>query len=81
MEGVDGTLPEGKALDVSSAWMRIGYEEQEMAVSPDDRAVTFETDLAEGSTTLQTWWIDNDGNRLAGAYYVTVECVKRSIAG
>ena len=75
MEGVDGTLPEGKALPVDCAWIQIGSVEQEMDVGPQDPAATFRVDLAEGPTTLQTWWIDKDGNRLAGAYYVTVELV------
>lgn len=73
MEGVDGTLPEGKALPVVRAWIGIGDVEREVDVGSDDRAVTFRIDLSEGPTTLQTWWIDKDGNRLAGAYYATVE--------
>lgn len=77
MEGVDGTLMEGKALPAVKAWMQIGGSEQEMAVQSDDQSVTFTTDLVEGPTTLQTWWIDADNNRLAGAYYVTVERVMK----
>ncbi|MYD59883.1 MAG: arylsulfatase [Gemmatimonadetes bacterium] len=73
MEGVDGTLMAGKALPVDRAWMQIGGSEQEMDVRPDDLSVTFTVDLSSGPATLQTWWIDANGNRLAGAYYVTVE--------
>ena len=75
MEGVDGSLPEGKALNVARAWMRIGKEELEIAVAPHGRQVTFAIDLSEGPTSLQTWWIDREGERIAGAYYVTVEKV------
>ena len=75
MEGVDGTLMAGKALPVDRAWMQIGGSEHEMDVRPDDLSVTFTVDLSSGPATLQTWWIDANGNRLAGAYYVTVERV------
>lgn len=73
MEGVDGTLMEGKALPAVKAWMQIGGSEQEVGVNADDLSVTMTADLTEGPTTLQTWWIDADGERLAGAYYVTIE--------
>ena len=73
MEGVGGTLPEGKALLVARAWIHCGEDEQEMEVGSDDRGVTFSVELSEGPTTLQTWWIDRERNRLAGAYYVSVE--------
>tara|TARA_Y100000588_G_scaffold207032_1_gene220788 strand:+ start:2219 stop:2386 length:168 start_codon:yes stop_codon:yes gene_type:complete len=55
--------------------MRIGKEEMEIAVAPHGRQVTFAIDLSEGPTSLQTWWIDREGERIAGAYYVTVEKV------
>ena len=73
MEGVDGTLPEGKALPVVRAWIGIGDVEHEVDLGSDDHAVTFRIGLQEGPTTMQTWWLDKDGNRLAGAYYATVE--------
>ncbi len=75
MEGVDGTLLAGKALPAVRAWMKIGDAERELDVRPDDLAVTFTVDLPSGPATLQTWWLDANGNRLAGAYYATVERV------
>ena len=75
MEGVDGTLMEGKALPAVRAWMQIGKSVQETEVQVDDAAVTMTVDLEEGPTHLQTWWIDEKGERLAGAYYVTIERV------
>ena len=72
MEGVDGTLMPGRALPVARAWMQIGDVAQEMDVRPDDLSVAFTADLPSGPATLQTWWRDAEGNRLAGAYYVTV---------
>lgn len=75
MEGVDGTLMEGKALPAVRAWMQIGKSVQETEVQVDDAAVTMTVDLEEGPTHLQTWWIDEKGERLVGAYYVTIERV------
>jgi len=75
MEGVDGTLQAGKALPAVRAWMQIGESVQETEVQVDDAAVTMTVDLEEGPTHLQTWWIDEKGERLAGAYYVTIERV------
>ena len=75
MEGVDGTLMEGKALPAVRAWMQIGKSVQETVVQVDDAAVTMTIDLEEGPTHLQTRWIDEKGERLAGAYYVTIERV------
>ncbi|MCY3681898.1 MAG: arylsulfatase [Gemmatimonadetes bacterium] len=75
MEGVDGTLQAGKALLAVRAWMQIGKSVQETEVQVGDAAVTMTVDLEEGPTHLQTWWIDEKGERLAGAYYVTIERV------
>ena len=72
MEGVDGTLMPGKALPVARAWMQLGDVEREMDVRPDDLFASFTVDLPRGPATLQSWWLDDNGNRLAGAYYVTV---------
>ena len=72
MEGVDGTLQAGKALPAVRAWMQIGESVQETEVQVSDAAVTMTVDLKEGPTHLQAWWIDEKGERLAGAYYVTV---------
>ena len=75
MVGVDGELQAGIAIPATRAWMRIGTGESEVAVEPGDTDVSMIADLTRGPTTLQTWWIDMDGNRLAGAYYVTVRRV------
>ena len=72
MHGVDGSLPEGAALPVARAWLQAGAFEAEAEVGPQDRSVTFEAELNAGSTRLKTWWLDPDGARLAGAYYVSV---------
>lgn len=73
MQGVDGSFPEGKALPVASAWLRAGRTEETQTVLPDATAQTFEMVLEEGATTIQSWWYDEQGNELAGAYYLTAE--------
>ena len=73
MQGVDGSLPAGRALPVAHAWINVGDFEAEGVVAPEDRCATFSTHLPTGRTTLATWWLDADANKLAGAYYVSVE--------
>ena len=73
MQGVDGTFPEGKALPVSSAWLRAGRDEQLCPVPEAAMHVSFDSELARGPAQLQSWWRDADGNQLAGAYYLTAE--------
>jgi hypothetical protein len=73
MQGVDGTWPEGKALPVASAWLRAGQREQTRRVPGEATEIAFEMELERGPAQIQSWWIDADGNQLAGAYYMTVE--------
>ena len=73
MQGVDGSWPEGKALPVSSAWLRAGREEQTCAVPVGETKVTFEMKLGLGPLELKSWWYDAEGNQLAGAYYLTAK--------
>ncbi len=73
MSGIDGAFPEGAALPVSSAWLRVGSEEQTQQLQDGATHVSFYTVLTEGATQVKSWWYDEEGNRLAGAYYLTVE--------
>ncbi|MEZ4713985.1 MAG: arylsulfatase [Caldilineaceae bacterium] len=73
MQGVDGSFPEGKALPVASAWLRAGRHEETQTVLPEATAQTFEMVLDRGATTIKSWWYDEQGNELAGAYYLTAE--------
>ena len=73
LEGVDGTMPAGRALPVASAWLKAGSREATKSVAPDDTEATFELPLERGDAELKSWWHDEDGKRLAGAYYLTVE--------
>ena len=69
----DGTLPAGPAWPVASAAIRVGDNEQRADVSADASSVRFEYSLPIGRTTMQTWFNDNDGKPIAGAYYAHVE--------
>ncbi len=73
MQGVDGSWPAGKALPVASAWLQVGRSEQTLLVPPDATAQTFEMAVERGPTTVKSWWHDEQGSPLAGAYYLTAE--------
>lgn len=73
MEGVDGSFPAGRALPAASAWLSAGHQEQTQPVPDHATAVTFRAVLEQGPTTLKSWWHDEAGHPLAGAYYLTVE--------
>ncbi len=73
MRGVDGTLPAGVALPVKSAWLQVGSDEQTKPVPEEADSVTFETAIERGSTQIKSWWKDDQGKPLAGAYYLTAE--------
>ena len=73
MQGVDGSWPPGKALPVASAWLQVGRSEQTRPVPPDATAQTFEMAVERGPTTVKSWWHDEQGSPLAGAYYLTAE--------
>ncbi|MCY3990456.1 MAG: arylsulfatase [Caldilineaceae bacterium] len=73
MQGVDGSWPAGKALPVASAWLQVGRSEQTLPVPPDATAQTFEMAVERGPTTVKSWWHDEQGSPLAGAYYLTAE--------
>ena len=73
MQGFDGTFPEGTALPVSSAWLRVGDMEQTQRVPDAATHVTFRMALRSGAAQIKSWWYDEEENRLAGAYYLTVK--------
>ncbi len=73
MQGVDGSWPAGQALPVSAAWLQVGRSEQTLPVPPDATGQTFEMAVERGPTTVKSWWRDEQGDPLAGAYYVTAE--------
>ncbi len=77
MQSVDGSWPAGKALPVASAWLQVGRSEQTLPVPPDATGQTFQMAVEEGPTTVKSWWRDEQGNPLAGAYYLSVERLRQ----
>ena len=73
MQGVDGSWPAGKALPVASVWLQAGHSEQTLPVPPDATAQSFQMAVERGPATVKSWWHDEQGNQLAGAYYLTIE--------
>ncbi|MBI4909706.1 MAG: arylsulfatase [Acidobacteria bacterium] len=72
-KGEVGEYAAGVALPVAEARMNLGTQDSKKAVSATDRETVFRVKLPKGPTTLQTWFLDKDGNELCGAYYVYVE--------
>lgn len=69
----DTTYPQGKALPIAKARLKIGDSQQAGPAISGSKQVSFEVDLKPGRTTLQTWLDDADGKPICGAYYVYVE--------
>lgn len=73
-KAVDGTLPEGVALPIAKARLKIDGFDQTLPVSADAKSVNFTVDLKAGpKTEMQTWFYDADGKELCGAYFTYVE--------
>ena len=71
----------GKALPISHARLRIGELDLRQRVGPEHQEVVFEIDLEPGERQLQSWFLDEADELLAGAYYVEVEHVTTSAQG
>ncbi|MBI5397169.1 MAG: arylsulfatase [Verrucomicrobia bacterium] len=71
-KGVDGSFPEGKALPIAKARLRIGGFDATAPVSATDKEAVFETRLKAGKAQLQSWFHDAQGRELCGAFYVEV---------
>jgi hypothetical protein len=72
-EGVDGGLPEGKPLPVVRARLKLDGVEFSQPVGADQKHVRFSVPLKKGNVQAQTWFYDEPGADLCGAYYVNVE--------
>jgi arylsulfatase len=69
-QGADGVQIAGKALPIVKARVRISDLDESRAVAKDDASVVFTTTLKAGQAQLQTWFLDQEGKTLCGAYYV-----------
>ena len=72
-KGVDGGLPEGKSLPIAKAKLKVGDVEMTQPVTADDKLVRFSVPLKKGDVQAQTWFYDDAGKELCGAYYVYVQ--------
>jgi arylsulfatase A-like enzyme len=68
----DGEFPAGVALPIARARVKIAGFEETREVGPADKAVVFKAKLKAGRTRLETWFYDEAGKELCGAYYVYV---------
>jgi arylsulfatase len=69
----DGDVEEGVALSISRARLTVGGRSLRHETAAEDQAAVFTLDLREGSTLLHTWFDDERGEPICGAYYVYVE--------
>jgi hypothetical protein len=81
LKGEYGDLMAGKALPITQARLRIGDVELRQRVSGDDQEVVFETELEPGPRQLQSWFLDQAGELLAGVYYLEVELLRSKVQG
>ncbi len=68
----DGQLIKGQALPIRSAKIEINDITQSAMPQPDGESVSFQVNLENGPTTLQTWFLDSNSQPVVGAYYVYV---------
>ncbi|MHC4646853.1 MAG: arylsulfatase [Planctomycetota bacterium] len=71
--GFEDTFPEGKALPIAGARLKVRSFDKTLAVSGSELEAVFDVELESGPATLQTWFLDDDGEELCGAYYVYVK--------
>ena len=63
---------EGEALPIVMARIEIANVKLSKPVSPEEKSISFNIKLNAGKTQLKTWFLDDMGNDLCGAYYVNV---------
>ncbi|WP_158022031.1 arylsulfatase [Flammeovirga pacifica] len=68
----DYSLPKGKMLNFSRAYLTIGGKTWEKRIVPNTQSVVFEVEIQKGKTDLKASFKTHD-NILQGAYYVYVE--------
>ena len=70
---MEGVLPAGKAFNIASARIKVGDQEQSAKVYPYDKSAQFTFDLDAGKTSIITFFDDEKGERIVGAYYLYVK--------
>ncbi|MBD3674746.1 MAG: arylsulfatase [Planctomycetaceae bacterium] len=69
----DGEYPAGKALPIARGKLKIGDRELSAEPEANGQSIRFTANLTQGDTTLQTWFLDENGREVCGAYYVYVK--------
>lgn len=70
---VDGGLPPGKALPIVRARLKLGAVDETRPVAEGDKEVVFTVKLRAGTRTpMQSWFYDDAGKELCGAYFAYV---------
>ena len=68
----DGRFEEGFALPIARSRIMIERQEHSRPVEPGDEAAVFTLQLNAGASLLHTWFDDDRGQPICGAYYVYV---------
>jgi hypothetical protein len=68
----DGSFEPAVALPIAKGRIRVGGYTATAAPDRSQTAIRFSTVLPAGPVELQTWLLDDSGNEICGAYYVTV---------
>ena len=65
--------PEGRALPIRFAQLKIGDFDQTKSVDEQATSVTFEVRLEKGETRMDTYFTDKDREMLCSAYYTSIK--------
>lgn len=71
-EVTDGTYVAGNRLPIASGRMKIGDFDATAGPTADGQAVRFTAEVNAGPAKLQTWFLDEQGKPICGAYYVYI---------
>ncbi len=72
-KAVDGGLPPGRALPIVRARLKIGKVDEAKPVVAGAKEIVFQVKLRAGARErMQTWFYDEDGKELCGAYFAYV---------
>lgn len=63
----------GVAMPIAKVRLEVQGQKAEAAVGPDDVKIELPLKLDAGPVQLKTWFLDDKGEPLSGAYYVDVE--------
>lgn len=65
-------FPAGVAIPIAGARLKLGSFDKTIKTRPGDAEAAFEMQLPAGRTTMESWFLDESGQPLLGAYYAYV---------